>query len=65
MVKINDFRIPYTPHLKYMPVVWCVSAAGESVKLFIVSLLVHDSFMEELKIQGPRLYAPAYGQGPM
>jgi hypothetical protein len=54
---MTDQMIHHGVHrnLKHMPVICCVSAAGESLTPFAVSSQVHDKVTETLKIEGFRI----------
>jgi hypothetical protein len=53
-VSMTDKTIHHGVHrnLKHMSVICCVSAAGESLTPFVVSLQVNDKVTETLKIEG-------------
>jgi hypothetical protein len=56
-VSMTDQMIHHGVHrnLKHMPVICCVSAAGESLTPFVVSSQVNDKVIETLKIEGFRI----------
>jgi hypothetical protein len=54
LVSMTDQTIHHGVYrnLKHMSVIYCVSAAGESLTPFVVSSQVHDTVIEALKIEG-------------
>jgi hypothetical protein len=56
-VSMTDQTIHHGVHrnLKYMSVICCVSAAGESLEPFVVSSQVDDKVVEMLKIEGLKM----------